>query len=86
MIALIIIIILILSIMNDSDKIDEWEASERNADRRHQELLSQQRKELNRYRRANNKRRTRTIARDEHGRFIAQEIIENGGDEDFDDE
>ena len=48
----------------------DWERSERNKERRHQELM-----------RAQKRRKTvtrRRILRDEHGRFIAEEVTIEG--------
>ena len=72
----IFICLLILALLDDWEDADK--ARERAKERRHQELMKQiKRKQLS-------SRRTRTIARDERGRFVAQEIIET--DDDFDED
>lgn len=76
----IFICLLILALLDDWEDADK--ARERAKERRHQELMKQiKRKQLS-------SRRTRTIARDERGRFVAQEIIETDDDfdEDFDED
>lgn len=51
----------------------DWERAEEAKERRHRELM-----ELEKRKRANNRRKvTRTIAKDDSGRVIAQEIIED---------
>ena len=50
----------------------DWERAEEAKERRHRELM-----ELEKRKRANNRRKvTRTIAKDDSGRVLAQEIIE----------
>lgn len=50
----------------------DWERAEEAKERRHRELM-----ELEKRKRANNRRKvTRTIAKDNSGRVLAQEIIE----------
>ena len=51
----------------------DWERAEEAKERRHRELM-----ELEKRKRANNRRKvTRTVAKDDSGRVIAQEIIED---------
>ena len=51
----------------------DWERAEEAKERRHRELM-----ELEKRKRANNRRKvTRTIAKDDSGRVLAQEIIED---------
>lgn len=52
---------------------DEYKKSEYGKERRHREMLEQRKRLAEEQRK---KRVTRTYARDEHGRFVAQEIIE----------
>ena len=55
----------------------DWERAEEAKERRHRELM-----ELEKRKRANNRRKvTRTIAKDDSGRILAQEIIEDSGDD-----
>ena len=69
----LIAIILIISAMSDFARADEVERMERDAERRHRELLEQQ-KNLSRTKQ--NKRTTRYLARDKDGRVIGKEVIE----------
>lgn len=82
-------IILILFAMHEDAEAADWEASERNKELRHREseanLERRHREymtELERHNRRSEiaKRRVRTMARDEKGRFIAQEVIEDYDD------
>lgn len=51
----------------------DWERAEEAKERRHRELM-----ELEKRKRTNNRKKvTRTIAKDDSGRVIAQEIIED---------
>ena len=70
MIVLIIVILLLLSACKDWTDAEDWERSERNAERRHKETV-------NALRSKGTTRITRTIARDEIGRIIAQEVTED---------
>lgn len=55
----------------------DWERAEEAKERRHRELM-----ELEKRKRANNRRKvTRTVAKDDSGRVLAQEIIEDSGDD-----
>lgn len=54
---------------------DEYERSEYGKERRHREML-EQRERLAEEKSRRKKRVTRTYARDERGRFVAQEVIE----------
>lgn len=55
----------------------DWERAEEAKERRHRELM-----ELEKRKRANNRRKvTRTVAKDSSGRVLAQEIIEDSGDD-----
>lgn len=54
---------------------DEYERSEYGKERRHREML-EQRERLAEEKLRRKKRITRTCARDERGRFVAQEVIE----------
>lgn len=55
----------------------DWERAEEAKERRHRELM-----ELEKRKRANNRRKvTRTVAKDGSGRVLAQEIIEDSGDD-----
>ena len=85
---ILIAIILFVSAMSDFAAANDWEASERNAELRHQELLEEQR-------RLAKKRKNQTVTRrrfikDRHGNILAEEIIVDDGDyeedEDYDDE
>lgn len=69
----LIAIILIISAMSDFARDDEVERMERDAERRHRELLEQQ-KNLSRTKQG--KKTTRYIARDKDGRVIGKEVIE----------
>ena len=69
-IALCIIIFIIGDCMVASGK--DWETSERNKERRHQELMEAQRR-----RKTVTRRR---VLRDERGRFIAEEVTVEGED------
>lgn len=54
----------------------DWERAEEAKERRHRELMELM--ELEKRKRANNRRKvTRTIAKDDSGRVLAQEIIED---------
>jgi len=80
-------IILILFAMHEDAEAKDWEYSERQKERRHEELMDIQRERLEVVKRKKSelaRRRVRTMARDEKGRFIAQEVIEEF-DEDLDD-
>lgn len=82
-----ITIILILFAMHEDAAASDWEYSERQKERRHEELMDIQRERLEIAKRKKSelaRRRVRTMARDEKGRFIAQEVIEEF-DEDLDD-
>lgn len=68
-----LVLIIGLFCMMEDGAASDWEQSERNAERRHQELMARKKREVS-------KRTVRHIARDEHGRFIAEEIIEEGED------
>ena len=58
------------------------ERYERNAERRHRELVEELRKQREHEKRSSQtKCRVRTMLRDEKGRFIAQEVIEDSDDE-----
>ena len=65
---LCIIIFIIGCCMEASGK--DWERSERNKERRHQELMEAQKKRKTATR--------RRVLRDEHGRFIAEEVTIEG--------
>lgn len=86
-------IILILFAMHEDAAAADWEYSERQKERRHEELMDIQRKRLEVAKRNRSevaKRTVRTMARDERGRFIAQEVIEEydddyGDEDDYDD-
>lgn len=55
----------------------DWERAEEAKERRHRELM-----ELEKRKRASNRRKvTRTVAKDDSGRILAQEIIEDSGDD-----
>ena len=55
----------------------DWERAEEAKERRHRELM-----ELEKRKKANNRRKvTRTVAKDGSGRVLAQEIIEDSGDD-----
>lgn len=72
-----IILFCILLFLWGSDqccKADEYERTEFNKERRHREIMEQREKMLRTQQKK--KRITRNYARDERGRFIAQEIIE----------
>lgn len=69
----LIAIILIISAMSDFTRADEVERMERDAERRHREILEQQR---NLSRTKQGKKTTRYIARDKDGRVIGKEVIE----------
>lgn len=66
------VLIIGLFCLAEDGAASDWEQSERNAERRHRELMEIKKKK------SVTKRTTRHIARDEHGRFIAEEIIEEG--------
>ena len=66
-------ILLIISAMSDLARADEIERLERNAERRHREVLEQQR---NLSRTKQGKKTTRYITRDKDGRVIGKEVIE----------
>ena len=68
-----IAILLIISAMSDLARADEIERLERNAERRHREVLEQQR---NLSRTKQGKKTTRYITRDKDGRVIGKEVIE----------
>lgn len=70
-----LVLIIGLFCMMEDDAASDWEQSERNAERRHRELMELM--ELKK-KKSVTKRTTRHIARDEHGRFTAEEIIEEG--------
>jgi hypothetical protein len=61
----------IWSACSDADYEAERRDSEETAERRHRELIEAQKR-----RRRGSSRRTRTVARDEYGRVVAQEIVE----------
>lgn len=69
----LIAILLIISAMSDLARADEIERLERNAERRHREVLEQQR-DLSRTKQG--KKTTRYITRDKDGRVIGKEVIE----------
>lgn len=69
----LIAILLIISAMSDLARADEIERLERNAERRHREVLEQQR---NLYHTKQGKKTTRYITRDKDGRVIGKEVIE----------
>lgn len=82
----ITIALVLFSIHYDS-QTEALDYSERQKERRHKELMDIQRERLEVAKRKRSeiaRRRVRTMARDEKGRFIAQEIIEEF-DEDLDD-
>lgn len=69
----LIAVLLIISAMSDLARADEIERLERNAERRHREVLEQQR---NLSRTKQGKKTTRYITRDKDGRVIGKEVIE----------
>ena len=73
MVILICILVFLFS-MNNYVEACDWEESERAKERRHRELMELEECKLKQ--REARRRRVRTMARDEHGRFIAQEVIE----------
>lgn len=73
----IFICLLVLALLADWE--DAENAREKAKERRHRELMKQAR------RKQSVSKRTRTVARDEKGRFVAQEIIETDDDFDTDD-
>lgn len=76
---ILIAIILICSAMSDFATASDWEASERAAERRHEELLEVTRKkELKRKR--NPKVMRRRFIKDRHGNILAEEIIVDDGE------
>ncbi len=80
-----ITIILALFSMFTSSVSDEFEYSERQRERRHQELMEieKERLRLEKNRRSEvSKRCERIVLRDERGRFVAREVIEEFDDED----
>lgn len=82
-------IILILFAMHEDASAKDWEYSERQKERRHQELMDIQRERLEVAKRKKSevaRRRVRTMARDERGRFIAREVIEEFDDDSGDNE
>lgn len=75
-------VILIVSAMSDWASAKDWEASERNAEIRHQELLEATRK----YKAPKFDRITRRrYIKDRHGNILAEEVIVDYND-DYDDE
>lgn len=75
LICLILFIWGLAGLCDDYDHEAERIRDYRRAERRHKEMLEVMKKQ---------KRRTRTVARDEHGRFLAQETVDYYDDEDPD--
>jgi hypothetical protein len=76
MILLIIAFILILSAMGDWADAKDFECSESNAERRHNELMEIEERRCELISSQKKRKATRRrLARDEHGRFVAEEII-----------
>ena len=69
-----IAIILICSAMSDFAAASDWEASERAAERRHEELMEVTRKKALKKRNSPKITRRRFI-KDKHGNILAEEII-----------
>ena len=82
---ILIAIILFCSALSDFASASDWEASEHNAELRHQELLEEQRR-LSR-RRKNPTVTRRRFIKDKHGNILAEEVIvndwDNYGDSDY---
>lgn len=72
-ISFVLIIWTIYGLCSDYDHKVERRQDYRRAERRHKEMLAAIKKR---------KRVSRTVARDEHGRFIAQETVDYYDDED----
>ncbi len=70
---ILIAIILICSAMSDFAAASDWEASEREAERRHEELMEVSRKKTTK--RSNPKIMRRRFIKDRHGNILAEEII-----------
>ena len=70
LLCLIFILWAVWSACCDADEEGYRKEAERASERRHRELMEAQKK------RKRNVRRTRTVARDERGRTVAQEIME----------
>lgn len=78
MIVAIIVVLLLLSAMSDWADAKDWEASERNAEIRHQEMLEAYEKKTRKNRNTVNKAtRTRAI-KDASGRTLVEEVIIEG--------
>jgi len=80
-----ILILLFLFIFHEDSSNSKWEYSEKQKERRHKELMKIQEERLDVARQKKSeaaKRRVRTMIRDERGRFIAQEVIEDYDEED----
>ena len=71
---ILIAIILICSAMSDFAAASDWEASERTAERRHEELMEATRKKALKKRNSPKITRRRFI-KDKHGNILAEEII-----------
>ena len=86
MIVAIIVVLLLLSAMSDWADAKDWEASESNAERRHQEALEVYERKLEAYEEKVRKNKvtkaTRTRAiKDRSGRTLVEEVVIEG---DFD--
>lgn len=78
MLVLIVALILILSALEDWAKADEYEASEYNAEMRHQELMEAYKRKANNVTKA---KRT-CVVKEENGTLLAEEV-EIEGDFDY---
>ena len=77
MITLIIVVILLCSAMSDSASASDWETSERNAERRHNELMEATKsRDLQLSRHREDRKILRRVITDSYGNKIAEEYID----------
>ena len=77
MITLIIVVILLCSAMSDSASASDWETSERNAERRHNELMEATKsRDLQLSRHREDRQILRRVITDSYGNKIAEEYID----------
>lgn len=86
MLTAIIVVILICSIISDMGSASDWEASERNAEIRHQELLDAYEKHLKEKPKSGNRLTRRRAIKDSNGRVLVEEIILDSVEDDLEEE
>lgn len=86
MLTVIIVVILICSIISDMGSASDWEASERNAEIRHQELLDAYEKQAKKNSKSGNRLTRRRAIKDSSGRLLVEEIILDNVEDDLEEE